>query len=173
MLSSRHKYPFWLLAALQLGILAIWSSPYVAALIFGTIVYLEARVYDPKDPFRGQYIRLRYSHVPNEAPILEGLTIGQPVFLPLRKDNGYWRAAGSISLTRPEGVFLRGVVVDRWWDVDASSGTVSRFRVSWGIEEFFVEEGTGLLYERAEELKVTVKIGPSGLAIIRNVEVVK
>jgi uncharacterized membrane-anchored protein len=173
MLSNKHKHPFWLLAALQLGILAIWSSPYVSALIFGTIVYLEARVYDPKDPWRGQYIRLRYSHVPNEASTLEGLTIGQPVFLPLRKDNGYWTAAGPISLARPEGVFLRGLVVDRWWDVDASSGTVSRFRLSWGIEEFFVEEGTGLLYEQAEELKVTVKIGPSGLAIIRNVEVVK
>jgi uncharacterized membrane-anchored protein len=173
MLSNKHKHPFWLLAALQLGILAIWSSPYVSALIFGTIVYLEAHVYDPKDPWRGQYIRLRYSHVPNEAFNLEDLTIGQPVFLPLRKDNGYWRAAGPISLAKPEGVFLRGLVVDRWWDVDASSGTVSRFRLSWGIEEFFVEEGTGLLYERAEELKVTVQIGPSGLALIRNVEVVK
>jgi len=52
----------------------------VSALIFGTIVDLEARVYDPKDPFRGQYIRLRYSHVPNETSTLEGLTIGQPIF---------------------------------------------------------------------------------------------
>jgi len=173
MLSNKLKHPFWLLAALQLGILVIWFSPYVSALIFGTIVDLEARVYDPKDPFRGQYIRLRYSHVPNETSTLEGLTIGQPVFLPLRKDNGYWRAAGPISLARPEGVFLRGLVVGRRSVLNASLRTESWCRVSWGIEEFFVEEGTGLLYERAEELKVTVKIGPSGLAIVRNVEVVK
>jgi uncharacterized membrane-anchored protein len=173
MLSNKHKHPFWLLAALQLGILAIWSSPYVSALIFGTIVYLEAHVYDPKDPWRGQYIRLRYSHVPNEAFNLEDLTIGQPVFLPLRKDNGYWRAAGPISLARPDGVFLRGLVVGRGSVLDASLRPVSRCSVSWGIEEFFVEEGTGLLYERAEKLKVTVKIGPSGLGIIRDVEVVK
>ena len=59
------------------------------------------------------------------------------------------------------GTFLRGTI-DRW------------DQIQFGIESFYVQEGTGLKYERAvrqRRLYAKVAVGPSGQAVLRGLQI--
>jgi len=98
----------------------------------GERVLLRVQPVDPVDPFRGEYVALSYgiSRLTLASP-----RIGETVYVPLRRDGGEWRG-GRISRERPpRGLFIRGRV--------KPSG------IEYGIETFYVEEGTAIEYERA------------------------
>lgn len=145
----------------QVIILAVWAAPYVIAILFGETVYLRARVLDPRDPFRGDYIVLTFLDLPREATGIRGVRNSGRVFLNFVKEGEIWKP-GTLSDQPPQGLYLTGKVSREY-----------PYYIKWGIEEFFIEEGTGLKFEAAKELRVTLKLGPGGVGVLTKVEIVE
>jgi uncharacterized membrane-anchored protein len=80
----------------------------------------------------------------------------------MRQDGDLWKPVG-FSPTRPkEGVFLRG--------------TVKHGRIEYGIEKYFVQEGTGKVIEDAmrrdrSSVIVELTVASNGKAAIKSVQV--
>jgi len=159
---------------LQVAVLAAMAIPREWVLHRGRIVWLRTAPVDPRDVMRGDYVRLSYpfSQIPR-AQWRDGLAEqkqlkrDQPVYLVLRPASGDLYEADFLTDRRPaEGIFLRGRVNDRWGGDTAN--------VRYGLEAFFVEQGTGLDLERARAadgtrllLEMQVAIGGNGLAVLK------
>ncbi len=121
-----------LLQVLVLGVMILGRTvPYIGA----KTVLLQVVPIDPRDLFRGDYVTLGY-----DISRLSGRTYqpGQPVFVTLVPDaDGRHYHAGEF-LTEPpaSGIFIRG-----------KAGAYGR--ATYGIESYYVQEGTGHDYENA------------------------
>jgi uncharacterized membrane-anchored protein len=110
---------------------AAWSE---IGLRRGTHVLLRVRPVDPHDPFRGEYVALTYPE--SALPFGRSFRDGARVFVPLRRRaDGVSIGGAPRSVPPRRGVFLRGRV-DDW-------------QIRFGIERFYVREGTARRYEQA------------------------
>lgn len=131
------------------------------------VVLLETRPVDPRDLLRGDYVILGYalSDIPRElfqGPAFEQPAAETPVYVALAKQGDFHVAAAAYlqkprDETRP---VLRGRVVQSRW----SAGQPNSVRLEYGIERYYVREGTG---EPQGKLTVEAAIPPSGRPIIR------
>lgn len=157
-----------------------------------TWVFQTAPV-DPRDIFRGDYVRLDYlfsqvSVRQLEEGILEkGLYKGQKVYLSLQRDiNGVARA-GRLTTTPPAGeAYLTGRSTAHWpyrrYNREANENRrIEQLRpvpVKYGIEQFYVQQGAGRAMEDmrgnrdAFQLPLLIHAGvsASGEAVIRSYE---
>ena len=152
--SRKTEYTRLLIAFIVL--LAIIGSfiTYLAwPLITGTSIVLATRPVDPFDILRGQYIIINYEI--NSVPVLEGIEVGEDVYIVLDEDDeGIWRYTDS-SLVKPsKGVSIRG-------EVKSVSG--GNMRLEYGIEQYFFERNAQV---PTRNLQVEVKIASSGQARI-------
>ena len=145
----------------------------------GTPVVLETQPIDPRSLFRGDYVRLNYTINTLESDhfALPEVKRGDVVYVTLQKDDLYWQAV-SVSTKRPEtdAVVIRGRVdrVDsqRWNRQTQKLEDVRQVRVEYGIENYFVPEGTGRSLERpvqGEKVSIEVAVDKCGNAGIRAV----
>jgi uncharacterized membrane-anchored protein len=95
----------------------------------GEHVLLQVQPVDPHDPFRGEYVALTYriSRVPHPA---SGV-----VYVPLHREGDVWTGDRAMRERPAAGTFIRGHV---------RGGSIH-----YGIESFFVREGTARRYEQA------------------------
>jgi uncharacterized membrane-anchored protein len=114
-------------------------------LINGQDVVLATRPVDPFDPFRGQYMIVNYEIATVDKP--EGLVSGDHVYIGLQADAEGISRATTATLTKPEGMFIRG--------------TMEGGRLRFGIEQFFFEHKADV---PTRDITVHVKIAPSGRA---------
>lgn len=136
------------LLVIVLGGFLLWAS---WPLLMGTEIVLDTQPFDPFDPLRGQYMTIRY-----EVSMVPALAVnaGETVYVKLREDDaGVWRYE-SVSLQKPEGVFLKGTV-------DAVSGDT--MRLNYGIEQFFFEKGADV---PTRDVTVKAKVSSGGTARI-------
>ena len=137
----------------------------------GQLILLETQPVDPRDLLRGDYVRLNYtiSTVPRgeffapalAADVLPGTTVY--VALAPSGTNGFYQLArASTEWFTPASneVVLRGQVAQSWW---TSAGPI---RVEYGLEKYFVAEGTG---HPTGKLTVQAAVTKSGRANIREV----
>ena len=106
------------------------TVPYVGA----RTVLLQVVPVDPRDLFRGDYVTLGY----DISRVVGNFRPGEPVYVTLVPDaNGLHYRAGAFSHQAPaSGVYIQG--------------TASGYgRASYGIESYYVQEGTGHDYEAA------------------------
>jgi uncharacterized membrane-anchored protein len=147
----------------------------------GQVVHLRTAPVDPRDLFRGDFVRLQYEI--NSVPRQDlDATLSAPgaerrrrevVYTQLRPaGEGLYESAGT-SARRPEsGPFLRGRTEDSWRMGWRGGG---HFLVKYGIEQLFVEQGSGLDIEKRRgrrgdlqvPMEVEVAVSPSGTAVIR------
>lgn len=157
-----HRTRALLAVALQLLILAGIAGARQWTLATGTTVLLETAPVDPRDLFRGDYVVLNYkiSSLDRRAlGITETFRPGQVVYVGLEPRGKFWEAV-SVGTQRPQGVYLRGRT-----EFSFGEDTV---RVSYGVESYFVPEGSGRLVERTRDpLSVEVAVGRDGTAVIR------
>ena len=154
---TSHRAPLlFLVAALALVPLgyAGWSE---LQLHRGRHVLVAVHPVDPIDPLRGEYVALGY---PFSNVRVRGAHEGDTVYLPLHRSGaGTWSGARNATIARPDGgVFLRGRVEYAW-----SGGADVRY----GIESFYVRQGTARRYEdanAARSLYADVVVGPDGHA---------
>jgi uncharacterized membrane-anchored protein len=175
-----HKIaPFWkserniltaavVVAVLQFGVLGTMIANEMVPHVSGTTIRVKTVPVDPRDLFRGDYVILRYEFsnvrsIPEPHYTVEHGK-DQTVFVVMKQDGELWKPVG-ISPTRPkEGVFLRGVR-------KPYSG-----EIVYGIESYFVQEGTGKAIENAmrqnrESVVVELTVAPNGKAAIKAVHV--
>ncbi len=146
----------------------------------GTVVYLRTAPIDPRDLFRGDYVRLQYeaSIVPlkkTSADIAEQIknyTFGSTVYAPLVVDGGLAEVTG-LSTTKPDsGLFLKGRLAQPWRFGLAMHDTAA---AEYGIEAYFVQQGKGIEIEKQRGTRVTIQtplemeiaVGKDGTAVIR------
>lgn len=151
-----------ILIAYWLIILLSFMGSKLYTLSQGTEVNLKIVPVDPRDLFRGDYVILRYEiSTLSKNLYMDPMEIseGQTVFVQLAEKDGY-HIARRINRIEPEyGIYLRGKI---------KRITSSNMRIEYGIESYFVPEGTGRDLER--EMRggaVKVAIDRKGNAVIK------
>ena len=139
----------------------------------GNVVLLETVPVDPRDLLRGDYVILRYKISTLSASLFaDGLTnqpsAGTPVYVQLEK-RGEFHEAQAASFAPLDGdaqhPVLRGKVSSRgWWD--SGNNTNRHAQVDYGLERFYVREGTG---NPRGKLTAEVSVPASGNGVIRQV----
>jgi uncharacterized membrane-anchored protein len=140
------------LLILVLALQSAWLLGTVAvqeyALTNGKVVLLETERIDPRDPLQGDYLILNYkiSNVPTNLfspPIKKDLRYGTTIFVALAPGTNQicivTRASTNEFVPSVNEVLLRGKSSYRWWGRDS----INTVHVEYGIERFYVAEGTG------------------------------
>ncbi len=154
---------FLIVALAQLLVVVGFAGFRQAAVGFGTEVVLQTAPVDPRDIFRGDYVILSYEISSLEFCVFGG---GGTLYVGLTEDaDGVWRARPSAAWPDYDTAAQHGDVVIRGMLVSGEDG--ASCQVSYGIESYFVPEGTGHRIERLSgELKVRVAVAGDGSAVI-------
>lgn len=161
---------FILVLALQSAWVLYTVAVQERALREGVAILLETRPVDPRDLLRGDYVILNYkiSNVPTSLfvpPLTNALPYGQTVWIALTPRGEFHeitRASAERLEPSPGEVLLRAK--SRWWD---GGRNASRdVGVEYGLERYFVREGTG---EPRGKLTVQAIVPKSGRASIKQV----
>ncbi|GAK46032.1 conserved protein [Tepidicaulis marinus] len=166
----------FLAQALFLGAM-IWDR--MALLRSGTEVTLAIEPVDPRDLFRGDYVVLTYDISRLEESKLagdNGFEEGDEVWVTLEEQDGLWQAAALYRAAPDDGIFIKGRVD---YAIGARPRTVEEeepcencrmLTLFYGIESYFVPEGTGWdLEEQRNENRLAARIalGSDGEAAIK------
>jgi len=152
----------------------IWDR--VALLAGGREVVLEVVPVDPRSLFRGDYVNLGYDisrfKLPPGAPVPER---DAPFYITLRKGSGEaWQAASGSTQRpaqmQPDEVMIKGQVeyVSRPMADQPEQPVV--VGLHYGIESFFVPEGTGRELEKMvgdKKISALIAIDGAGQAAIK------
>lgn len=138
----------WIVLAAQILFLVAGSLRQEWILSQGKPILLETAPVDPRDLLRGDYLTLGYpiNTIPSQSfrpPIPEAPPTGTVVWVTLNTD-GPFATVASASLQRPhvESPDLT-VVSGRVVSAFIPASEIGSIRVNYGIERFFVREGTG------------------------------
>ncbi|MDR0520749.1 MAG: GDYXXLXY domain-containing protein [Planctomycetaceae bacterium] len=163
-----------LTAALQFAVLGIVIANEMTPHLYGTLIRVETAPVDPRDIFRGDYVVLNYDFsvtgsvgMPDSGAFLQRQNIGT-VYVSMKQEGDVWKAAGFSRKKPQEGIFLKG--------------TYRHGRITYGIESYYVQEGTGKVIEAAmrqqrrngaggKPVIVELLVTPNGKAAIRDVKI--
>ena len=151
------RIAFWAVVAAQLVFLLGFIAVREVSLRTGTEVVLQTVPVDPRSLLQGDYAILDYE-VARLPDWMRERPVGATVYVTLRDEGGVWTAADYYDERGGAAgdVFIEGRI-DRPGHLD------------FGIGTYFVPEGTGLIVERAEDVKVVVSIDADGVAVIKDV----
>jgi uncharacterized membrane-anchored protein len=150
----------------------IWERAHL--LSTGREIVLEVIPVDPRSLFRGDYVALGYDIT--RVPITEGkMDRGDTVYVTLQKTGDRWHPL-TASTKMPENlpadqVAIKGQVA---FASTPTSTTPRQATVHYGIEDFFVPEGTGLELEKLvgqKKLDAVIAIDEAGNAGIKGLMV--
>lgn len=167
-----------IVAALQTLVLGYMVWERASLIASGQEVVLDVAPVDPRSLFRGDYVILNYRAISQlDGALLSGTPQkDQPLYVRLRRTPaGVWMpiaAAHTKPAQLPPGdVVIQGRIDDIW---QQTLGQPMGVRVHYGIESYFVPEGTGVDMERSireGDLKVIVAVGNSGQSAIKGLEI--
>ena len=150
------RIAFWAIVAAQLVFLIGFIGVREAALRTGTEVVLQTVPVDPRSLLQGDYAILDYE-IARLPDWMDELATGRTVYVALREERDAWTSSAyTDERSRVDGeVFIRGRI-DRTGHAD------------FGIGTYFVPEGTGHIVERAQDVKVVVRVDRNGNAVIED-----
>ena len=174
-----------LVALLQTGVIAFIIVNRAVHLAHGREIVLDVIPVDPRDLLRGDYVRLSYPASRLSGSIVhlpEHPESGMPIFVTLERQgqapaNKWVAVAASTerpSLPETEGkIVLRGAL-ESWYLHDqagrAKLSAEDHISVKYGIETYFIPEGTGDALERLTRegaVKTIVNVDGDGRAAIK------
>ena len=133
------------------------------SILDGEEVYLETEPIDPRDLFRGDYMILSYdisTLSADDASMPDGIGIDDTIYLRLSVDQeGFGRPIAILEREPTEGLFIKGKIV--------RVPTPVSLEIEYGIESYFIPEGTGADMPRITE--VLVAIDDNGRARIKEI----
>ena len=148
------KIAFWATVAGQIILLLAFISVKENTLRTGTSVLLQTVPVDPLSLLQGEFVVLDYE-IANIADKIPNSRQGDTIYIQLLEDaDGVWRGI-AYTPNKPDAdrVFIKG--------------TVTRpGRLEFGIDTYFIPEGTGRIIERARDVKVRVAISSGGTGVI-------
>ena len=165
--------------AAQVLVLGVMAGEREFILSTGERIRLRTAPIDPRDPFRGDFVRLRYEISVSafgrvRASVRDhAKEKGYPVYAVLKKGEGDLHDLDYLTDEKPgEGIFLRGRVSNDWSVVRRGHAVA----VKYGIEQLFVEQGRGKDIERRRgsrdglqvPMEVEVAVSSGGTAVIRD-----
>lgn len=145
----------------QLLFFAGWTVREHVRATSGTSILVKVIPVDPRDLLRGQYLNLAYEFSrPWDSTVVRlQIPDDAPVWVVLRRD-GPFHVPRRMSLERP-------AVLDP--DEIALEGRARGRRYTFGVEQYFVPEGTAT--PTVSDLTVRLRVGPTGMARIEHVYV--
>jgi uncharacterized membrane-anchored protein len=153
----------------QLLVLVAMIALRAMPLLTGRTVLVRVQPVDPRDFFRGDYVNLSYEFSRGSVQGVEGLSqsdqiwgskwAGRTVYVPLAPDSDrvHWRMQKMTVVKPASGLFLKG-------------HTAGYGAVQFGIESYYVQEGTGYAYEQAirdHKLSAELAVTSGGQAALR------
>jgi uncharacterized membrane-anchored protein len=177
-----------LVALMQTGVIAYIIVNRAIHLAHGREIVLDVIPVDPRDLLRGDYVRLSYPVSRINGSIVhlpEYPEDGMPIFVTLERQGqapaNKWVAVAA-STERPASPDTEGKVVLRgrlasWYahDTDGRANKLTakdHISVNYGIETYFIPEGTGAALERMTRegvIKTIVNVGRDGRAAIKGI----
>jgi uncharacterized membrane-anchored protein len=177
----------------QVGVVASMAISREWILASGTPMMFQTAPIDPRDIFRGDYVRLNYlfSNVPvtmlDEAIKEQGLRKGQKVYLTVGEDINGVAQGERLSLTPPKDrTYIVGRSRYHWPYRRYREQPAERRKkvslwpvaVKYGIEQYYVEQGRGRLIEKIRgsrnefqlPMLVHVRLSDSGEAVLQSYE---
>ena len=148
----------------------------------GREITIPTRPVDPRDAFRGDYVMLGYdisplrkSTLPSDANF-EDLRAGSPVYVTLTPNGaGEWKAV-KVTADYPQQIAASDIVlkgrVESIWRPENTSDV--QLNIRYGIESYFVPEGTGKALEtkvRERKIEAIVAVDASGSAALKGLVV--
>jgi uncharacterized membrane-anchored protein len=143
----------------------------------GNVIYLRTAPVDPRDLFRGDYVRLNYeiSSIPAASlpgSSTAGITKGEKIYVSLVKTaNGLYERAGVSKEPPNAGIYLVGRSPYKY----RYSRLGYPLTLKYGIEAYFVQQGRGREIEQRlgsrnqiqVPLEMQVAVGRNGKAVIK------
>ncbi len=165
---------------IAVAVVALLQTAALAAIVYGRVTLLangreivtEVIPVDPRDLFRGDYVVLGYAFGNREIPVPVGTVQGDKVYVTLKPAGAeQWEVVGT-SATHAEPadaaqVVLKGIVSYVSQPVGAELPNAS---IRYGIESYFVPEGTGIALEnqvRDKKISAVLAVGTSGDVAIK------
>jgi uncharacterized membrane-anchored protein len=163
---------------LQLIVLAYMAGEREYILRNGKVIHLRTAPIDPRDMFRGDYVRLNYeiSRIPvNRLKGVDSvgeLKKGDKIFVSLKEGpNGLYELLDA-GLAKPaNGIYLAGRLPYPYRTLRASNPVW----INYGIEAYFVEQGRGRAIEKRRgnrtdvqiPLEMEIAVSPGGKSVIK------
>ena len=164
--------------AAQLLVLFYMAGSREWILAKGETVYLRTAPIDPRDPFRGDFVRLNYeinaigAQRLGEELLEQKGEKGRKVYTLLQNgEDGIAMPTRTVAAAPQGELFIRGRITDNWRFGRRTDG----IRIKYGIEQLFVEQGKGLAIEKRRgsrnaiqvPMEVQVALGSDGTAVIK------
>lgn len=150
------KIAFWATVAGQIILLLAFIAVKENTLRTGTSVILQTAPIDPRSLLQGDFVILDYE-IAELPQHMNGSPQGTKFYVDLYEDpEGIWRA-GAYLYEKPgsDRVFIKGTIN-------------LRGRLEFGMDTFFIPEGTGHIIERSRDVKVLASINSNGSAVIED-----
>jgi uncharacterized membrane-anchored protein len=190
---NRKQLLIGLAIVFQIGVVAIMAISRELILANGASYSFQTAPIDPRDIFRGDYVRLNYLfsvlHVEDvdEAIIENGLRKGQKVYLSLKLDRNGIAQSKRLYLSAPEdGPYILGRSQLHWpyRNYQNQSPGERKVRpwgpvsVKYGIEQYYVEQGSGRAIEEMRggrddfqlPMLIHARVSSGGDAVIHSYE---
>jgi uncharacterized membrane-anchored protein len=174
-MSKQAVLGFVAVAGLQTAAIGWMVTDRITLLKTGKEIVLPIIPVDPRSLFRGDYVRLDFpvTMVSSELFAKSDKPPGKagPVFVTVQRDGDSWKpvAVGATRLAAgPDQAVLQGRLANNWWP--GSGRTPHQVRINYGIERYYVQEGTGLDLEnaaRSKKLAVVVAVDGKGRSAIK------
>lgn len=179
---SKWRYALIALVALaQAGVLIHMIVGRERVLAHGQQIDLTVVPVDPRDFFRGDYVTLRYDISTLQSQIVaDKVSRGDAIQVRLIRKDGVWQPAAAaksgLKGSGPDEVVIAGRVTYVQSETGVGPGDVSVVYVSvvYGIEKFFVPEGTGREIEdnvRQKAVIAHVAVDAKGVAALKGLTV--
>ena len=144
----------------------------------GTKVMFKVIPVNSRDLFRDGYVRLRYKINTVDSRVFPSRPkAGDKIYVSLNIDEGYAIPSGFHTLPPKKGLYITGVVVSEMtYDSDIKKDREPQLKVDYGIESYFVAEGSRthlgkLIKAKYENLDAIVVIDRYGNAMIRRLTI--
>lgn len=163
---------------LQVGVLAYMAGEREHILTNGKVIHLRTAPIDPRDAFRGDYVHLNYEISRIGVDKLKGAETGKEIkksdkiFVGLQEGpNGLYEFANAQLQEPKEGLYLTGRALYPHQGLQPGSP----IGISYGIEAYFVEQGTGVAIEEHRgnrtgvqvPLEMEIAVSRTGQAVIK------
>ncbi|MDD5555750.1 MAG: GDYXXLXY domain-containing protein [bacterium] len=180
-MAIRRRTSFILAVALQVAVILGMIAYKTSILMMGTVVDLAIEPVDPRDLLRGDYVTFQYAISEPRRSLVTGGAVrnGETVYVVLERSGQLWNAV-SVQRTVPAAgdvLFLRGKVAGGGLDSgvtadDWNRAPHARIRIVYGIEEYFIPEGTGAALDlggRTVTPFARVSVDRKGRAVLKGI----